>query len=136
MIIGKQSSVCLPSPWTPTSSGRVTTTALPNAPPSTKLVMKRQLRLLPTLVATLEEPNDDAIPARTTRTKPRASLYHELSHILDLGPWALYSKSIQKGITFSTKKEIMHNYSLGRVWVWGTAGHRGELSGLIWDFMF
>lgn len=40
----------------------------------------------------------------------------------------------KKEENFLKKKEIMHNYSLGRVWVWGTVGHRGELSGLIWDF--
>jgi hypothetical protein len=59
-------------------------------------------------------------------------------HILDLGPWALYSNSHSKKKEREKEKETMHNYSLGRVWVSGTGGgHRGELelSGLIWDFM-
>jgi hypothetical protein len=39
---------------------------------------------------------------------------------------ALYSKPEKE------KKETFIHESLGRVWVLGAAGHRGELSGLIW----
>lgn len=38
-------------------------------------------------------------------------------------PWALYSKP--------EKKKTFNHESLGRVWVLGAVGHRGELSGLI-----
>lgn len=91
--------------------------------------MTRLPHLFPTPVV-ISEPNGDATPT-TTQTKPRASLCHELSPNLDLGPRALYSKAIQKKNRSQKIKilcTITHWDAFGSG---GTVGHRGELSGLI-----
>lgn len=65
----KRSSVCSHFPQIPTSSGRATTTVLPNARRSTKLARRKLQLQLPTL-GPLLEPSGGA-PAMTTRTRAR-----------------------------------------------------------------